>query len=393
MGLVGRHALPPALLPLLLLRLLGGAAGSSCPALQGGFAGHGMVLERSGSRLFGVTPFERDVIVLRLSGAPGVQLHVAPDAAPSIDPRNHTSYRWRAMLPALPLGGSLNLTVSSTKGAAAGCHPSVYTDVTVGQLWLCSGQSNIAFGLGEVTNATRELPRSHEPWGAALRMFDGGWTKASDGGGNASLRWSAECFLFAKHLHLMDPDHPPIGLTTLCSGGTGLEYWIPPDSFVAHPTPASNGSVQPYFFGRVPQLPNGLPQPNVPGFRGGGGWNRSTSRLLYGPTTLTGVYWHQGEANTAPSACEVPDGAWLRSLSKAECLSSPEAGADGGEMGCKMTALFSIRRVASRSSFAPDKHHSLPLCRQRRDQRAEGCGKLPRYRCHLGCILLKTPRC
>ena len=122
MGLVGRHALPPALLPLLLLRLLGGAAGSSCPALQGGFAGHGMVLERSGSRLFGVTPFERDVIVLRLSGAPGVQLHVAPDAAPSIDPRNHTSYRWRAMLPALPLGGSLNLTVSSTKGAAAGCH-------------------------------------------------------------------------------------------------------------------------------------------------------------------------------------------------------------------------------------------------------------------------------
>jgi hypothetical protein len=40
-----------------------------------------------------------------------------------------------------------------------------------------------------------------------------------------------------------------------------------------------------------------------------------------------------GEANTAPSACELPDGDWLRSLSKAQCLSSTAAGADGGEMG------------------------------------------------------------
>ena len=40
-----------------------------------------------------------------------------------------------------------------------------------------------------------------------------------------------------------------------------------------------------------------------------------------------------GEANTAPSACELPDGDWLRSLSKAQCLSSLAAGADGGEMG------------------------------------------------------------
>ena len=73
-----------------------------------------------------------------------------------------------------------------------------------------------------------------------------------------------------------------------------------------------------------------------------------------GPTTLTGVYWHQGEANTAPSACEVPDGAWLRSLSKAECLSSPEAGADGGEMGCKMRALsrfVGVDRLANLGSI------------------------------------------
>ena len=202
----------------------------------------------------------------------------------------------------------------------------------------------MAFGLMSLANGTLEANSAKAGWGDSIRMFDGRWTKANEDvtlfpntprnwTGAAPLRWSAECFLFAKHLHLLDPQHPPVGLTMKFSGGTGLEYWLPPDSFVADPTPASNGSVMPYFFGRVPQLPNGLPQPGVPGVHGGGGWNRSTSQLLHGPTTLTGVLWHQGEANTAPSACEVPDGDWLKALSKTECLSSPTAGADGGEMG------------------------------------------------------------
>lgn len=249
------------------------------------------------------------------------------------------------MLPALPVGGSLNLSVTSAGAMAAGCAPRVTTDVTVGQVFLCSGQSNMAFGLMSLANGTLEAESAQAAWGNSIRMFDAGhWAKANSVShlfpgtarnwtGPAPLRWSAECFLFAKHLHLLDPEHPPVGLTQMFSGGTGLEYWLPPDSFVADPTPASNGSVMPYFFGRVPQLPNGLPQPGVPGVRGGGGWNRSVSELLRGPTTLTGVLWHQGEANTAPSACEVPDGDWLKALSKSACVSSPDAGGDGGEMG------------------------------------------------------------
>ena len=161
----------------------------------------------------------------------------------------------------------------------------------------------VAFGLGSVANGTLEADSARAAWGSNVRMFDSGrWTKANaditvkNTTLSAPLHWSAECFLFAKHLHLLDPRHPPIGLTQMFSGGTGLEYWLPPDSFVADPTPASNGSVMPYFFGRVPQLPNGLPQPHVPGVRGGGGWNRSVSSLLSwsGPVTLTGVLWHQG---------------------------------------------------------------------------------------------------
>lgn len=311
---------------------------SSCPhggaRMEGGFPGAGMVLERNGSRLWGITPFASDTVHIDLTGSPGAHLRFAASTTLQPSRDNATSYwRWEATLPPLPVGGSLNLTVSSAGSALHGCAPSVYTDVTVGQVWLCSGQSNIAFGLGSLTNASQEAAAAAAAWGDNIRMWDAGhWTKASAEGGNATLKWSAECYLFARHLHALDPAHPPIGLTTMCSGGTGIEYWLPPDSFVAEPTPTSNGSVMNYFFGRQPQLPNGLPQPGHPG----GGWNRSISTLLAGPTTLTGVYWHQGEANTVASACELEDGDWYKDLTKEECAASPHAGGDGGEMGYSM---------------------------------------------------------
>ena len=55
-------------------------------------------------------------------------------------PQTPPQWFWQAMLPSLPYGGSLNLSVSSAKGAAAGCSPNVVTDVTVGQVYLCSGR-------------------------------------------------------------------------------------------------------------------------------------------------------------------------------------------------------------------------------------------------------------
>ena len=303
--------------------------------MEGGFPGAGMVLERNGSRLWGITPFASDTIHVDLTGSPGAHLCFATSTTHQPSRDNATLYwRWEATLPPLPVGGSLNLTVTSAASAAHGCAPSVYMEVTVGQVWLCSGQSNIAFGLGSLTNASREAAAAAAPWGDKIRMWDAGhWTKASAEGGNATLKWSAECYLFARHLHAHDPTHPPIGLTTMCSGGTGIEYWLPPDSFVADPTPTSNGTVMNYFFGRRPQLPNGLPQPGRPG----GGWNRSISTLLTGgPTTLTGVYWHQGEANTVASACEPEEGDWYKDLTKVECAACTQAGGDGGEMGYSM---------------------------------------------------------
>jgi hypothetical protein len=120
----------------------------SCPhnlALQGGLAGQSMVLERSGSRLFGVTPFANDTITLTLSSQPAVRLTFAASQTqqPATRPSQQVHYwPWEAQLPPLGYGGSLNLSVWSAKGMIAGCPVAVITDVTVGQIFLCSGQSN-----------------------------------------------------------------------------------------------------------------------------------------------------------------------------------------------------------------------------------------------------------
>ena len=117
-----------------------------------------MVLERSGSRLFGVTPFANDTIKLALDGLgsggePAVRLTFAAGGEIQPSKPGQTRYwRWEAMLPALPSGGSLNLTISSARGAAAGCAPQVITDVTVGQVFLCSGQ---------VRTRAPDLPSAH----------------------------------------------------------------------------------------------------------------------------------------------------------------------------------------------------------------------------------------
>ena len=122
---------------------LGAAAARGCPhnvALQGGLAGTSMVLDRGGSRLFGVTPFPNDTITVTLNSQPAVHMTVTAGRRLPTKPQAPPQWFWQAMLPSLPYGGSLNLSVSSAKGVAAGCSPNVVTDVTVGQVYLCSGR-------------------------------------------------------------------------------------------------------------------------------------------------------------------------------------------------------------------------------------------------------------
>ena len=65
--------------------------------------------------------------------------------------------RWKVYLPMVGANStSQTLTVNGKNEIA-------FTDVLVGDVWLCSGQSNMGVYLGECDNAGSELPKANDP--------------------------------------------------------------------------------------------------------------------------------------------------------------------------------------------------------------------------------------
>ena len=146
---------------------------------------------------------------------------------------------WKVTLPALPAGGPFTL-------AASGSSTVTYDDVMVGEVWLCSGQSNMEFGVGNLKNASEEIAAANHP-GIRLLMVPNRWTPQpqSDMDGTwkvctpqsvAEGGWSgfsAVAYFFGRELNaklgvtvgLIEPDW----------GGTRIESWTPPEGFAAVP--------------------------------------------------------------------------------------------------------------------------------------------------------------
>src|SRR3712207_5566045 len=70
---------------------------------------------------------------------------------------------WHMSLPPMPYGGPYSMTV------AAGKQRIVVDDVLVGEVWLCSGQSNMEFQLDKVVNADSEISSATN---SMIRSFD-----------------------------------------------------------------------------------------------------------------------------------------------------------------------------------------------------------------------------
>ena len=106
------------------------------------------------------------------------------------------------------------------------------TDVLVGDVWLCSGQSNMAMTVSRSANAEAEVAAAKYP---AIRHFRvganaSGGTVQADCKGKWEVcspatagRFTAAGFFFARHLHkALDV---PIGLVNSSWGGTCIETW------------------------------------------------------------------------------------------------------------------------------------------------------------------------
>jgi len=136
--------------------------------------------------------------------------------------------RWRADLPAHKAGGPFQLT------ARSGGETETLTDVLVGDVWLCSGQSNMEFPLVQATNGPSAVAaaldsslrllkvsrRSNPTPEAALSAADR-WQVSSPA---SAAAFSAACQFMGRDLR--KATGAPVGLIDATWGGSTIQSWI-----------------------------------------------------------------------------------------------------------------------------------------------------------------------
>jgi len=196
--------------------------------------------------------------------------------------------KWMVRFPQRTPGKPLLLTVKGSSKIAL-------TDILVGEVWLCSGQSNMEWTVRNSNSAEAEIASGHHPEIRHLKILHTpaatpqesvattGWQRSSPATvGN----FSAVGYYFARHLQ----DHldVPIGLIGSNWGGTRIEPWIPPvgfkevpalwkiaDHLAEYPKRKEDGSVN---HQSTLALYNGMIHPLV-------------------PYPIRGAIWYQGESN------------------------------------------------------------------------------------------------
>ena len=136
--------------------------------------------------------------------------------------------RWRITLPAMPAGGPFTLRVTGSSETQE------IHDVLVGDVFLCTGQSNMQLSVraaakaaAEIAAATddqvRELAVDRVPSAAPLATFTSpvSWKVESP---QTAGDFSASCFYFARELR--KTVKVPIGLVTVAWGGTRVRGWV-----------------------------------------------------------------------------------------------------------------------------------------------------------------------
>jgi len=142
---------------------------------------------------------------------------------------------WRVSLSAQPPGGPHELTVTSDKESLK------HTGIMLGEVWLCSGQSNMEWTLGMLQKSDLDTASANDP---LLRCFtvqrahslsplatlQGIW-RATD---PATVRdFSATGYGFA--LHLRAATGRAVGLIVAAFGGTQISAWLPTTTREARP--------------------------------------------------------------------------------------------------------------------------------------------------------------
>lgn len=139
------------------------------------------------------------------------------------------SGRWSTILPPMSAGGPFVLTAQGSSGTRQ-----AVSDILVGDVYLCSGQSNMELRVQEAGDSYNEIHHSsndmirllniaHAVSPTPLPAFKGpvAWQLAAP---DTVPDWSAACFFFARELE--QSVHVPIGLVQATWGGSNIRPWI-----------------------------------------------------------------------------------------------------------------------------------------------------------------------
>lgn len=135
--------------------------------------------------------------------------------------------KWMAELPAMPAGGPHDIRIKNKEKEKA------INDVLIGEVWLCSGQSNMEFRVNQADDHKKEIAEANYP---KIRHFEvphevefepqsdlksGDWKVCSP---KTVGEFTAVGYYFAKELY--QKLNVPIGLIHSSWGGSQVEGWI-----------------------------------------------------------------------------------------------------------------------------------------------------------------------
>ncbi len=144
--------------------------------------------------------------------------------------------KWEVFFPPEKAGGPYDLSVRGNKNTVT------FSDILVGDIWVCSGQSNMEFPVERSLNGQEEVSRADYP---QIRIFNvgkkiatmpredvvsGEWQVCSP---DNIIGFSAVGYFFGRYLH-QNLDIP-VGLIGSNWGGTVIETWISKEGLSGEP--------------------------------------------------------------------------------------------------------------------------------------------------------------
>jgi sialate O-acetylesterase len=195
---------------LLLIFLSGLSTGMATPSLSGLWSDH-MVLQRERKLPISGHAAAGEKIAIRIGGTQ-VETTANPDG------------RWETLIGPLSAGGPMELVIQGETSI-------IFHDVLIGEVWLCSGQSNMQFELGRDERSASLLLKANYP---GIRLFkvphetslqpiqgvQASWQICTS---ETARTFSAVAFFFGENLHR--ELGVPIGLIESSWGGTSAEEW------------------------------------------------------------------------------------------------------------------------------------------------------------------------